>query len=97
MNFHKAEFKIARIDNTVEFVVGWVEETNTYGFHKMMKIGERCGQPRPWKWVVTDLASGMRICEGLTRIACAKWIKENEDKINKIKYTDKYKNWVKTF
>ena len=97
MGFHKGKFRIARIDNTIEFVEGWIDETNTYGFHRIEKIGERCGKPRPWKWIATDIASGLRICEGLTRKACGEWIDTNAEKIANTKNSDKYKTWVKNF
>ena len=97
MGFHKGKFRIARVDNTIEFVEGWVDETNTYGFHKMMKIGTKCGEPRLWKWIATDIASGMRVCEGLTRTACDKWLDDHAAQIVEKKNSNEYKEWVKDF
>ncbi len=97
MRFHKGKFRIARVDNTIEFVEGWIDETNTYGFHKMMKIGSKCGEPRLWKWLATDIASGMRVCHAQSRAGCVVWLTLNEDLIAEKKNTEGYKNWVRDF
>jgi formiminotetrahydrofolate cyclodeaminase len=97
MGFYKGMFRVARIDGTVKVVEGWFEDTNTYGFHKLMKIGSKCGEPRAWKWIATDIASGMRVCEGATRKACSDWISANVEKIKEKKDTEEYKKWVRQF
>lgn len=82
MKFHKGKFYLSifpfksegrfQIDKIVfELVEGWVDETNTIGFHKTIK----------GKWVATDIPSGIRITTGKTRKECAEFIETNQDKL----------------
>ena len=93
MGYHKGEFHIRREDNKLEKESGWIDETNTYGFHKLMKPNGKV-----FKWVATDLKTGLRVCAGATRTDCASWIVQNEDLIklqrNKPEY-QKHMAWYR--
>lgn len=75
MGFHKGDFYIHRVDNQLEKVIGgWIDDTNTYGFHKLLRKSGTV-----FKWVATDLNTGLRVCAGATRKECADWIVENKE------------------
>ena len=77
MKFHKGSFYILRVDGTVELKNGWIDETNTFGFYSLRKKNLKI----IWKWVATDIYSGLKITDNKSRIACANWIEDNIDKI----------------
>lgn len=77
MGFHKGDFYIHRVDDVAEKITGgWIDETNTYGFHKLLRASGTV-----MKWVATDLNTGLRICAAATRAACMDWINENKELI----------------
>lgn len=82
MKFRKANFVIQNIPGApapVDVVCGWVEESNTFGFHKYRN-----------DWRATDLMSGTLVTTQSTRKACADWIIENIKEIERIKSTSGY-------
>lgn len=91
MSFHKETFLIQEHTGIKE-ISGWVDETNTYGFHKINKSSGTllC-------WVATDLKSGARIARGKTRKECVEWIKNNKDLIDKLREKEEYKQAVLNF
>jgi hypothetical protein len=101
MIFHKGTFNIQVITvvenlKPTEFglreVEGWIDNTNTYGFHKKVTPkGKVLG------WAATDLASGSRIVTRKTRKECADWIENNIGTISIQKDTSDYTTIVERF
>ena len=89
MRFHKGNFYIQVIkeikngrpfDFGLEEKEGWIDESNTYGFHKVKYN----------VWIATDIASGARVAKATTRKACAEFIDANKAIIQRAKETDNY-------
>lgn len=91
MSNHKKYFLIQEHTGVRE-IKSWVDETYTYGFHKI----ERASGTLMW-WVATDLQSGARIAKGRTRKECIEWIEQNEDKLDKLRQKEEYKQVVQNF
>lgn len=91
MSFHRKAFLIQEHTGVKE-IKSWVDETYTYGFHKV----ERVSGTLMW-WVATDLQSGARIAKGRTRKECVDWIEQNKDKLDKLRQKDEYKQVVQNF
>lgn len=92
MRYHKGSFYILRIDDTVQLMTGWIDETNSYGFYQLKRKAKTSGNQYAWKWIATDLRSGLRITEAKTRAKCSEWIEEHladiEVQIRKPKYRE---------
>lgn len=88
MRFHKGSFYITIVprddkgyysldDIRFEKREGWIDETNSYGFHKTSDY-----------WTATDIASGIRIIVDKTRKNCAEWIESHQIELNEQKIPD---------
>ena len=89
MKFHKGSFLVQLnylCPRRLDYVSGWIDETNTYGFYKHNK-----------NWKATDLKSGTRIITLPTRKGCAEWIESHQDEIAAVKQTQRYKTFVENF
>lgn len=93
MRFHRGEFYTAHIGGKLELQRGWIDSTNTYGFHKIQKKGVTT----VLKWVCTDLNSGLRVCSATTRKACCEWVEKNQDRIAAQKSKEQYNDFVEEF
>lgn len=91
MSYHKKNFLIQG-HTEVREVTGWVDETNTYGFHKIEKTSGTL-----LYWVATDLKSGARITQGKTRKECVEWIENNKELIDKLREKEEYRQIVLSF
>ena len=91
MSYHKKTFLIQEHTGIRE-ISSWVDETNTYGFHKIEKASGTL-----LRWVATDLKSGARIAQGKTRRECAEWIENNKELIDKLREKEEYKQVVLNF
>ncbi len=86
MGFHKGSFKISSKSEGFIEKTGWIDETNTYGFYSF-----RRPSGTTMLWVVTDLASGLRVKTAKTRKECAAWVEDNADLIEFQKKKPEYK------
>lgn len=86
MGYHKGDFHIHKADHTLEKVSGWIDDTNTYGFHKLIKPNGKVS-----KWVATDLKTGLRVCAGETRTECHNWIITNKELVELQREKPEYK------
>lgn len=87
MKFKRGKFLIQFIPeaaNQFEWREGWISSCGRYGFHKDRN-----------KWIVSDLASGMRIYKAPTRVACAEYCETFKGHIAAAKGSEKYHNAVK--
>lgn len=90
MSFHKGKFYIAKVDNSYELKTGWIDETNSYGFHKIQKKNTTT----ILKWVCTDLKSGLKICAAKTRKECCEWVLKNQEAIEMQRNKNEYNKYV---
>jgi len=90
MKFHKGTFSIQKENiqgkRSLETVIGWIEETNSYGFDN-----------RNGEWIATDLNSGVILTKGKTRKECVAWIEENLALIKLQKTKPRYRDHVSSF
>ena len=90
MRFHKGKFFIQNVkeirygrpfDFDFEEKEGWIDESNTYGFHKVKYN----------VWICTDITSGARVAKAPTRKACVEFVEINKELIEEIRGHINYK------